>query len=68
MTTLNDEQLLEHADRVKGKVLLITGMDSSGSDALAHLSVGSCHSGAANGIGREAALLFAKHGCVPQLL
>ncbi|KAJ3556546.1 hypothetical protein NM688_g1973 [Phlebia brevispora] len=44
MSTVNlsDEQLLAHADRVHGSVVIITG--------------------AASGIGKEMALLFAKHG------
>ncbi|KIP05100.1 hypothetical protein PHLGIDRAFT_108665 [Phlebiopsis gigantea 11061_1 CR5-6] len=42
MTSVTDEQLLEHAERIRGKVLLITG--------------------GASGIGRAAALLYAKHG------
>ncbi|KAI0043269.1 NAD(P)-binding protein [Auriscalpium vulgare] len=42
MTTISDEQLVSYADRVKGKVVVITG--------------------GASGIGKQASLLFGKHG------
>lgn len=42
MTAIPDERLHAYADRVKGKVVVITG--------------------AANGIGRDAALQFASEG------
>ena len=59
MTTITDEQLHLYADRVKGKVVVITG----NSDVQSYAQNSDvAWTGAANGIGRETALRFAKFG------
>jgi NAD(P)-dependent dehydrogenase (short-subunit alcohol dehydrogenase family) len=69
-TPIADDQLFVHAKRAKGKVVVITGASRStlfffsfrrGLNRLTH-SLSHPIAGAASGIGREAALAFAKHG------
>jgi len=65
-TPIADDQLFIHAKRAKGKVVVITG--ASRSKLFFRRGFKPAHSlshpiaGAASGIGREAALAFAKHG------
>lgn len=63
MSSIPDDRLFAHSDRVKGKVLVITG-------PFLHFSTWKYHVtrlpyeqlGAANGIGKETALRFASYG------
>lgn len=56
-----DERLFSHADRAQGKVVIITGeVYSEHLYSADHSHV--CPIGGANGIGKAAALSFAKHG------
>jgi len=57
MTSLNDEQLLQYGERSKGKVVLVTGTCQN-ADVLTSLTM-RCTIGAASGIGKETALVFA---------
>lgn len=61
MVRIADKALLSHADRIKGKVTIITGELSA--------RVGECSdteyvsfAGGGSGIGRETALLYSKYG------
>ena len=62
MTTILDESLYSHRDRIKGKVVLITGETAYTIHATRSFSCSI--TGAAAGIGRETALQFARHGQV----
>jgi hypothetical protein len=61
MVKVADAELLAHAERIQGKVLLITGKFCrryalSGSYAVC------CGTGGGSGIGRETAILYGKYG------
>ena len=60
MTSLNDEQLIQYSERSKGKVVLITG-EYQNVDVLAPTANYRLRHtlGAASGIGKETALVFA---------
>ena len=66
MTAVQDSDLLAYVDRLKDKVLVITGAS--------HSSCGSGmrgtdeDAGGANGIGKQTVLDAAKHGCVAREL
>ena len=63
MSAIPDDRLFSHSDRVKGKVVLITGLFQVCFSGLLHL-IYICYeqSGAAKGIGKETALCFALYG------
>ena len=62
MSYIPDDRLFSFADRVKGKVVVITGKVLRGINESFFLNSCSPRVGAANGIGKEAALRFAEHG------
>lgn len=62
MTVIPDDELFKYSDRVKDKVVLITGDDNSMFCRLD--SDLKRFEGAANGIGKETALRFGSYGCV----
>ena len=69
-TNISDEGLYEHAARAKGQVVVITGTCCREIVGLARQI---SHwqfllAGAGNGIGKEAALAFAKNGYVNTML
>lgn len=67
ITNLSDEQLLQPAERVRGSVVVITGTPQFMMIITrVHTTVLDIE-GAASGIGKETALLFAKHGFVCRL-
>jgi NAD(P)-dependent dehydrogenase (short-subunit alcohol dehydrogenase family) len=62
-TPIPDDELFAFAERVKGKVVVITGAsDLVASRARRDRLIKIHHLGAASGIGKEVALTFARHG------
>lgn len=59
MTTIQDDQLFEHAERCRDKVVLITGQTTH----ILRRALTVLSTGAANGIGRMTATQLAKFGC-----